>query len=56
MSKGDWVVLRMLKVAVKHKLTMRQFMETQRAMMYLRRKYGGKTLSKCIDLLNEEYA
>jgi hypothetical protein len=57
MDKADWIVLRMVGVAAKSdKLTMSQHSEVQRAITYLYRKYGGKTLNKCIDQLNGEYA
>jgi hypothetical protein len=60
MSESDWVVLRMVKVgalvAGKTTLPSKQFSEMHRAVDYLLKKYGKKTLDVCIDQLNEEYA
>jgi len=53
MSESDWVVLRLLKVAVTvPHLTMRP--DVVSSVQYLRKKYGTKHLNNCIDMLNAE--
>jgi hypothetical protein len=58
MKKADWVVVRLLVDATfsdKDRYgRFRPTLEHVKAIMYLNKKYGTKTLNKAIDLIREE--
>jgi hypothetical protein len=58
MKKADWVVVRLLVDATfsdKERYgRFRPTFEHIKAIMYLNKKYGTKTLNKAIDLIREE--
>ena len=49
MSKEDWIILRLLMAGVQTRAT--HSPDYPRAILYLRKKYGEKTLSQAIDQL-----
>lgn len=55
MKKADWIILRLIKAAVKIDLSKAAMdQDVRKAVLHLRDKHGKKKLNKCIDLLNKE--
>jgi hypothetical protein len=54
MSKEDWIILRMIFVAVGMSPRVRTEPDVVRAIVHLHRKYGTDTVLACIDMLWDE--
>ncbi len=56
MTKEDWIILRLVKVASGHTNKTRQIRELTNSVLHLIAKYDDTTINTAVDLLNEEYA
>ena len=55
MSKEDWIILRLIHMAVWHSPKARMNVHTIKALTYLRKKYGKRVVFNSLDsLLMEE--